>query len=400
MSELRSAIEQLRGEDLTRLPDARAEEDFAELQRASELLEAERLRRLADLERRGVHQRDGHVSAASWLATSFKVGWGEAKQQLRTARGLEEMPETKTALESGEVSLAAAKVLVAAREADPEAFSRCEPELVEAARVHQVRDLQRVTTQWRQMVERERGLGGDEALRQMRRLHVSRTFGGMVRLDGDLDPETGETVLTAIRAVMDTEARSGVEDARFPAQRRADALAEVCRQWLDRSDRPLVGGERPHVTVTVSLEALRDLEGSAELDHTGPVPVEVARRLACDASIVRVVMAGASEPLDLGRMTRVPSPAQRRAVILRDGHCRFPDCDRPPAWSDVHHIAHWPDGGRTDMCNLILLCRRHHTMCHARDGFGLRLEDGRPVFRRPDGSVLEDTSERAPPLAV
>ena len=149
----------------------------------------------------------------------------------------------------------------------------------------------------------------------MRRLHASRTFGGMVRVDGDLDPETGETVLTAIRAVMDHEARSGAEDSRSPAQRRADALGEVCRQWLDRSDRPQVGGERPHMTVTVSVEALRDLEGSAELDHAGPVPVEVARRLACDASIVRVVTAGASEPLDVGRKTPVPSPAQRRAVI-------------------------------------------------------------------------------------
>ena len=165
----------------------------------------------------------------------------------------------------------------------------------------------------------------------MRRLHASRTFGGMVRVDGDLDPETGETVLTALRAVMDAEARSGAEDWRSPAQRRAGALGEMCRQWLDRSDRPQVGGERPHVTVTVSLEALRDLEGSAELDHAGPLTVEVAPRLACGASIVRAVRAGASEPLDLGRMTPVPSAAQRRAVILRDRHCRFPGCDRPPA---------------------------------------------------------------------
>jgi hypothetical protein len=222
----------------------------------------------------------------------------------------------------------------------------------------------------------------------------------MVRVDGDLDPETGETVLTALRAIMDAEARSGAEDMRSPTQRRPDALGEVCRQWLDRLDRPHVGGERPYVMVTVSLEELRELEGSAELDHLGLVPVEVARRLACDASVVRGVTAGTSEPLELGRMTRVPSAAQRRAVILRDRHCRFPGCDRPPAWGDVHHIRHWPDGGRTDLCNLLLLCRRHHRLCHARHGFRFAVEDGRPIFRRPDGSVLEDVSERAPPLAV
>ena len=150
----------------------------------------------------------------------------------------------------------------------------------------------------------------------------------------------------------------------------------------------------------MSLEALRDLEGSAELDHVGPVPVEVARRIACDASIVRAVMAGGSEPLDVGRRTPVVSAAQRRAVTLRDHHCWFPGCDRPPVWCDAHHIWHWEDGGPTDLCNLILLCRRHHTMCHARGGFGLAVEDGVPVFRRPDGSVLEDVAERVPPLAV
>jgi hypothetical protein len=270
------------------------------------------------------------------------------------------MPETKKALDEGEVSLAAAKLLVAAREVDPEAFSRCEPELVEAARVHQVRDLQRVTSEWRQMAERERVMSGEEALRETRRLHASPTFGGMVRVDGDLDPETGETLLTALRAVMDAEARSGGEDFRSPAQRRAVALGEVCRQWLDRTDRPQVGGERPHVTITVGLADLRELQGSAELDHTGPVPVEVARRIACDASIVRAVMAGPSEPLDLGRRTPLVSAAQRRAVILRDRSCRFPGCDRPPVWCDAHHIVHWEDGGPTDLCNLILLCRPPH----------------------------------------
>jgi hypothetical protein len=72
----------------------------------------------------------------------------------------------------------------------------------------------------------------------------------MVRVDGDLDPQTGQTVITTLRAVTDAEARGGGgEDTRTPAQRRADALGEVCRQWLDRTDRPSVGGERPHLTV-------------------------------------------------------------------------------------------------------------------------------------------------------
>jgi Domain of unknown function (DUF222)/HNH endonuclease len=401
MSELRSAIDQLRAEDLSALPDARAEDDFAELQRAAELLEAERLRRLADLDRRGVYRRDGHLSAASWLVTSLRIGWGAAREQVRVARSLEHMPETRRALDEGDLSMSAGRVLVAAREADPEAFDRCEATLVEAARIHSARDLQRVASQWRQMAERDGSPAGEDALRARRRLHASRTFAGMVRVDGDLDPETGEALLTALGAIMDAEARTGAEDTRSPGQRRADALGEVCRQWLDRSNRAAVGGERPHMTVTVDVETLRDLRGSAELDHAGPVLPEVARRIACDASIVRVVTAWPSQPLDVGRRTSVVSPAQRRAVVIRDGHCRFPGCDRPAAWCDAHHIVHWADGGPTSLGNLILLCRRHHTMLHERGGFRLQLENSRPVFRRPDGSVLVDPSavERAPPLA-
>jgi hypothetical protein len=396
LSELRSAIEALRSETLADLPDARAEEEFAEVQRAAELLEVERLRRLADIERRASFRRDGHLSAASWLAGTFKVAWGTARDQVRTARALEEMPETRRALDEGDLSTSAARVLVAARETDPSAFQQSETELVEAARIHSVQELNRVAAYWRQAVENERALEGDERLRARRRLHASVTFLGMVRVDGDLDPETGETLLTALSAVLDAEAHSrGQDDDRTPAQRRADALGEICRQWLDSGKRPIVAGERPHVVLTVDADTLRDGKGkTSEFDHTGPIDPEVARRLACDASITRVVMAGPSEPLDVGRRTPVVSPAMRRAVITRDRHCQFPGCRRPPTWCDVHHVRHWAHGGPTVVWNLILLCRRHHRMIHQPLGFTLELVDGRPVFRRPDGSVLE---ERAPP---
>jgi len=390
MSELRSAIDGLRSEVLAGLPDARIEEDFAEIQRAVELLEVERLRRLAEIERRRVFERDGHLSAASWLAATYKVGWGAARDHVRTARALEDMPETRQALDAGDLSMSAARVLVAARDADPEEFRHSETELVEAARIHSVGDLQRVAAYWRQAVEQEHALEGDEKVRAQRRLHASVTFLGMVRVDGDLDPETGETLLTALRAVLDAESRSGTEDDdRTPAQRRADALGEICRQWLDMGDRPRVAGEKPHVTVTVGVGALRDGTGEpSELDHSGPVDPQVARRLACDAAIMRVVMAGPSEPVDVGRRTPVIPPAMRRAVIVRDRHCRFPSCDRPHTWCDAHHVVHWADGGPTALPNLLLLCRRHHRVVHQPGGFRLELVDGRPMFRRPDGMAL------------
>lgn len=396
MSELRSAVGALQSEILAELPDARIEEDFAELHRAVELLEIERLRRLAEIDRRDLYRRDGHLSAASWLATTFKVAWGTARENVRVGRAFDDMPLTRRALDEGEISLSAARVLASAHDLDPDAFQRTEDQLLEAARVHSSGNLRRVAAYWRHAIEKERALDGEEQLLEQRRLYASTTFLGMVRVDGNLDPESGETLLTALNAVLDAEARTrGEDDRRTPAQRRADALIEICRQWLDHGDRPTVAGERPHVTVTVGAEALN---GSAapptELDHVGPVPVETARRVACDASVMRVVMSGRSEPLDVGRRTPVIPPSMRRAVIVRDRHCRFPGCDRPHTWCDAHHVVHWADGGPTAVQNLLLLCRRHHGMVHRSGGFGLELADGRPVFRRPDGSVLED---RAPP---
>ena len=413
MSELRSTVDALRSEALADLPDARIEEDFAELHRAVEQLEVERLRRLVEIERRGLHERDGFLSAAAWLVAKFKVAWGVAREHVRVARALDRMPQTRRGLDEGEVSMSAVRVLVAVRDADVDAFERCESQLVEAARIHSVSELQRVAAFWREAAERDRALSGEERLQAHRRLHASVSLLGMVRVDGDLDPETGESLLTALRAVLDAEARSGArsgaEDDRTPAQKRADALGEICRQWLDLAERPTVGGERPHVTVTVDADELRarggadafrareDPDGRAgagELDHAGPVGSEAARRLACDASVMRVVMSGRSEPLDVGRRTPVVPPSMRRAVIVRDRRCRFPGCERPHTWCDAHHVVHWADGGPTALGNLMLLCRRHHRMIHW-GRFRLELSDERAVFRRPDGSMLEE--DRAPP---
>ena len=189
------------------LPDARIEQDFAELHQVMEVLEVERLRRLAELDRRGFHARDGHLSTASWLAARFRMAWGAARGDARVARALEHMPAMRRALADGTVSLHAARVLVDAREVNNAAFERSEGLLVEAATRHPIAELRRVAATWRERVDRDRFLEGDEGLPAGRRL-LPRVLGGMVRVDGDLDPECGETLLTALAAVPDVEARS------------------------------------------------------------------------------------------------------------------------------------------------------------------------------------------------
>jgi hypothetical protein len=104
--------------------------------------------------------------------------------------------------------------------------------------------------------------------------------------------------------------------------------------------------------------------GRALLDTGETITIEAARRLACDADIATVLLNGRGEILELGRTRRVASDAQYKALVIRDGGCRFPGCDRPPGWTQVHHIVQWPDGGRTDLDNLVLLCLTHHQLIH------------------------------------
>ncbi|GBC87547.1 hypothetical protein HRbin12_01558 [bacterium HR12] len=139
--------------------------------------------------------------------------------------------------------------------------------------------------------------------------------------------------------------------------------------------------------MTVDLATLtRSRPGRPELADAGAISPEQARRIACDADVSRVVTSGPSLVLDLGRRTPVVPAGLRRALVVRDGGCAFPGCGRPPGWCDAHHVIHWADGGPTALSNLVLLCRPHHRMVHGR--FGVRMEGGRPVFRRPDGTPL------------
>jgi len=396
MSTLRSAVDDLRAQDLPALGDDELASDLDEIERAVRILEAERARRLAEFERRGAQADDGFLSVSAWLVARHRLAPSTAARRVRVARAMASMPRSAEASSAGQLSDAAIGMLASARESHPEAFARTEEALVQAARTLPVSSLWSVIAYWRQAQDMAEAESDEDERFGRRRLHVSPTMGGMVRVDGDLDPEGGQTLLTALRAVMDADAHAhrGLE-FRTPAQRRADALGEICRAWMDSSDRPAVLGERPHVMVTLDLEALEGRAGRSELQDVGPVTPETARRLACDARVSRIITDGTSRPLDVGRSTKVIPPALRRAVIVRDGGCRFPGCGRPPSWCDAHHVRHWADGGRTAIDNLVLLCRPHHRAIHR--GFRVQMVDGVPIFSRGDAPALPAGDAWQPP---
>jgi hypothetical protein len=189
------------------------------------------------------------------------------------------------------------------------------------------------------------------------------------------------------------------DDDRSAAQRCADALVELARRELDRGDLPDNHGVRPHLFALMQVEDAHtesDTESGRGLRLSngrvlggGCLSRKTLERLACDATISRVLLNPQGEILDLGRSTRVVTPAQWKALLVRDGGCVLPGHDCPPAFTAAHHLLTWlTDNGPTDLDNLALVCTFGHHLLHE-DGFDLYLRsDQRWVLRRPDGTEI------------
>jgi HNH endonuclease len=154
-----------------------------------------------------------------------------------------------------------------------------------------------------------------------------------------------------------------------------------------QDDRPGPPGDQPHPGCGPSPQA-----GPAAHDPSGTVaPGGLAPQLRAVMARLPPTLGGApTQPLDVGRATRVIQPAQRTALAVRDGGCVFPGCARPLSWCEAHHLWHWLDGGPTDLTNLALLCRAHHRAVH---------EGGWHLARGPDGRVTATPPYRRHPSA-
>lgn len=386
MSSLRSALDELRAERLEDLAPEQLQNDVLELLQVVEKVQAETYRRLAALERTGLLARQGFLSTTAWLRAQGRLAKGVAHRIVKTARMLWSAPSTARAHAEGDLTGAHLQILSRAADRHPDDYAAFEETLLEAARSLSVADLRTAVDYWSHNLDRSAALTREEALHERRSFDASVTLGGMVRVDGWLDGEGGATLLAALRAEVDSAARDPGDD-RTPTQRRADALVEVSRQYLDLADTAVTGGERPHLEVKVDIAALAGEDTThCEIDETGVVTPETARRIACDASVHRIITRGDSEVLDVGRRTRVVPPALRRALVLRDRGCRYSGCDRPHRWCDAHHLVHWADGGETNLSNLVLLCRRHHRRVHmnAREAAAIRASFGAGERAPPD----------------
>jgi hypothetical protein len=446
LGSLSAASQELAAEDLDRLADPALAEDLLAMRRLLDGLEGQWLRRLAAVDARGAagaDQGQDAPSTAAWLRTRRRLSVDAAHGNVRTARALfgGALPKTAAALCGGDISPAHAKLIAdGTRELADHVKLEAEPVLLEtASRVDPPRLRQAVTHLCRVV-------DPDAADRKAARCHERRRAVAVADLGGHGGGERAAGGRGGQHPAGRPEplARpADATDSRTGGQRNADALAELARRSLEGGWLPKAGGVRPQLLVTVDLDSLLGRPGGVggEAGWAGPLGAETCRRLACDGTVARVLVSrqpsgtgqpdpgacdeevGASgdraehglatgdpqdaagraawlrtaaaklppalggapsQPLEVGRATRVVQPAQRSALAVRDGGCVFPDCDRPLAWCDAHHLRHWVNGGPTDLDNLALLCRAHHRAVHEGGWRLIRGPDGRFTATPPD----------------
>lgn len=337
------------------------------------------------LARTGGVAEDGAPSLAAWLQQDTGRSAREAHRVARLATNVRDLPRTAEALGAGRIGAEAADVIVqAARDGTLGVPDEVDAALVPVAETGSPEDLRRHVRVRQQQVEPASLLADERAQHTRRRASMVRADDGMWDLRGRFADEVG----TRIRTLMDVfdtpdDPNTPDEQRRTPEQRLADALATAAGAALDHADLPTDGGvTRPHVSVLVDLATLQaDLSDPTDADRplapddrrwAGLPPAETpwgsllspqaARRMCCDASVSRIVTVGASQVLDVGRATRQWTGPQRRAINARDRGCR--GCNRPIAWTEIHHIHWWRNGGKTNLDNGVALCHHCHGLVH------------------------------------
>jgi hypothetical protein len=289
----------------------------------------------------------GVNSCAQWLSWRCSIGPGTARDHVRVARRLQELPRVRDAFATGELPYS--KVRALARVATPE----IEEQLVELA-------LHASGAQVEKLIRGYKGalavsLGSARATIDRRYLNSWWDDDGSLRIEARLPPDDGALLLSALGMAEAAGAKARAADAAAGDaareesidHRRADALVALARSTLASAPVNRADGDRCELVVHVDAETLaaNQVRAQAQLADGPALSPETVRRLGCDASVVRIVERDGN-PLSLGRRTRTITPALRRALRARDQGCRFPGCTHE-RFLHAHHIHHWARGGET-----------------------------------------------------
>ena len=347
----------------------------------------------------------GVKSLAHWLSWMCSMSAGTAREHVRVARALRRMPTVHTAFADGRLSYS--KVREVTRVVD----------VVEEAELCRLA-LTATASQLARMIAGYRSADGLRMPAEVKRgVRWRSRDDGMVELTARLPAEDAALLLAALTAAKDQHPVPPTtsvlaRDEQVPTQplySNADALLDVARSFLAAAPEDRSGEDRTLVVVHVGAEQLggaqsapdpKDVpagtsppppvdqsDGVCHVEGAGPVEPETARRLACDSTLLGAVVDRYGDVVALGRTRRLVSRAQRRALMVRDRMCRFPGCAQT-RHLQAHHRVSWAQGGATDLDNMLLLCRFHHTCVHEGGMTIARAEDRREgwEFRMPDGS--------------
>ncbi|WP_328651169.1 HNH endonuclease [Micromonospora sp. NBC_00330] len=362
--------------------------------RLEQRLAAVTLTLIREIDARGTARAQGASCTAVWLRERLRLTVPAARRLIDLAAALDAgNPGIRQALADGHLSLDQARVITdtaatVQATAGTQAAGKAVSLLTDWASQFDPTHLRKLGTRILDHVAPDiadaatQAALDAEARRATRDRHLtlSEQTDGRLRLTGTLDAETAGLFRAAIDPLS---APSGPDDQRSAGQRRHDAFAEICRLTLRTGQLPDHGGDSAQIVVTTSYDGLTRQLSSGTLDTGLSLTPEAVRRLACDATLLPVVLGGTGQVLDVGRQRRLITGPLRRALVLRDRGCAFPGCDRPPRWCHAHHIHHWADGGTTSLANAVLLCGHHHRHLHHSDWTVQLGHDGHPEFVPP-----------------
>ncbi|WP_183101029.1 HNH endonuclease signature motif containing protein [Nocardioides pelophilus] len=386
------------------LPPADKQIALVELGRAAAALEELRLRVLASAG--DVAEAAGARDVGSWAAVITRAEPATARADARLAESLDRRwTRVAAGMADGRVAQAQARVVVAALEAlpsdlDPDLLADAETRLVDWCAEFNPTELRRLGRRILEVVAPEIAEAHEAKLLEQEELRAREKTSLKSRLIGDgmarttiVHPELDRTrLLTYLDAFTSPrkhdDALTGEED-RIPHHRKLGQAFGALLEHLDPAKLPVHGGDATTVMVTITLESLMaDLATGGVIDGNlsagDNLSATQVRRLACTAQIIPVVLGGKGEILDLGRARRRYSPAQRKAMRLRDKECRAEGCTIPATWCEAHHLKPWSKGGKTDLDDGILACSWHHHRLHdPRYGHQLLPNGALRFHRRP-----------------
>ncbi|MER6972405.1 DUF222 domain-containing protein [Nocardioides sp. NPDC000445] len=346
-----------------------------------------------------IAEETGAKDASGWMRTELLVDKGVARSQVKLAAAVTKYDLVAAGLAEGVVSQDKARVITQALDAietDPAASAEdlvlAEKLLVDYATRLTANELKIVGRRILAEIDPERFEQAEARALQREEDHAQRRtfFSSRDNGDGTIDihARVSRAVGLRLRTLLDSLAQPrklSAEDKgrKAPYDRLlGQAFARVVETY-DVDQLPRHGGHGTTVFITMSVEDLRKDLGTASLGFDGEqITAAEARRMACNADLVPVVLGTDSEILDFGRTARLAYPVQHRALRLRDKCCQAEDCDAPAAWTEAHHLEPWSEGGLTNLANMVLLCASDHRRIHDPDYTYERLPSGRIRFTR------------------